>query len=150
MNATAAELIRQMAEGRVSRDQLNGMVGQLVAHDPVLSQIVQFMQQRAPEVIDAEPLHDASERQRERGRARLQALLADLEALSARAARVADALGACICLGEEACCPHCRGRGVPGTFPVDGELFARLVQPAVQKVFSPGTRSDAEERKDKQ
>jgi hypothetical protein len=157
VSVDAADLLRQLSEGRMSGDGLNAIVGRMVAHDPMLSQLLQLMQQQQQQqqqqpaqVIDAPPELDELQRRRARGRARLEAMLAEIETLSARVLRVADALGACVCLGEEADCPRCRGRGVPGTFAIDRPLFDRLIQPAVDRLFNPATRSVALKREDKQ
>lgn len=47
---------------------------------------------------------------------------------------MALALGACpSCWGEDPDCPDCRGKGAPGSFTPDEELFSELVQPAVRR-----------------
>lgn len=54
----------------------------------------------------------------------------------------ADALGACPeCFGTNSRCPECRGRGQPGAFEPDRDLYNEWIRPAVQNHQS--IRADA-------
>jgi len=139
-----SDLLRQMAEGKLTEEQVRGMMGRLVENDPVLSQVLQVMQrQRQAAPVDPEPeSSSATATRRARARARLEALLGELDELSRRMRRVARALGACECLGDEPDCERCHGSGAPGTFPIDRRLFAYLVQPAIDQQSNPMANSN--------
>lgn len=57
-----------------------------------------------------------------------------LDRLSVRNQRVARALGACTCFGEDVACEECGGRGAPGWRLPDRQLFEAVVRPALHKV----------------
>lgn len=62
-------------------------------------------------------------------------LRTELGALRARSDTLAYALGACpACWGDELGCEVCGGRGRPGAWPPDPELFAEFVQPALRRL----------------
>jgi hypothetical protein len=64
----------------------------------------------------------------------LRRLYAEVESLRARAAVLADALGACkLCWGEDITCPACRGRGYPGGRSPRGDLFESFIAPAIRR-----------------
>ncbi len=52
--------------------------------------------------------------------------------LSRRNEFLASALGACRCWGRSADCPHCGGRGRPGSFNVDESAFNEVVLPLIR------------------
>jgi hypothetical protein len=54
--------------------------------------------------------------------------------LRVRNSRVARALGACDCFGEDVGCVECGGRGAPGWRLPDRGQFEAIVRPALQKV----------------
>jgi hypothetical protein len=54
--------------------------------------------------------------------------------LQARNRRVARALGACSCFGEDDACAACGGRGAPGWRLPDRGQFEAIVRPALQKI----------------
>lgn len=60
-------------------------------------------------------------------------MAAELDELRFRNGALAEALGACPnCWGETPECSECGGQGSPGSFPVDPELFAAVVEPVVR------------------
>lgn len=60
---------------------------------------------------------------------------AELEALRQRNDALAAALGAChLCFGEDAWCPHCGGRGLPGSRRPDAVSFKRYLRPLLLRL----------------
>ena len=57
-----------------------------------------------------------------------------VEQLRARNARVALALGACDCFGDDVTCARCGGRGAPGWQVPDRSHFEATIRPALTKV----------------
>jgi len=57
-----------------------------------------------------------------------------LDSLQARNQRVARALGACECFGEDITCAYCAGRGSSGWKLPDRQEFEALVRPTLRKV----------------
>lgn len=47
---------------------------------------------------------------------------------------LAKALGACDCWGRDNRCPSCKGKGEPGYFKPEKELFNELILPALKQV----------------
>lgn len=48
---------------------------------------------------------------------------------------MAHALGACVyCMGEDASCKACRGKGKPGAFEPDEALFRQWIAPALRRM----------------
>jgi hypothetical protein len=77
------------------------------------------------------------------------AALAELAILRERSDALAQALGACEhCWGADGSCRGCRGRGGPGAFLPDADLFAELVLPAFRRLRRQQTRSPTAERSD--
>lgn len=65
-----------------------------------------------------------------------QSLLKNLELMIARNDSLADALGACPdCFGEDKHCNNCRGFGRPGYYEVNPAMFARYIQPFLEKLI---------------
>lgn len=60
------------------------------------------------------------------------ALLAHYDELLACNQRLAGALGACDCWGEDETCPVCHGAGGPGWCAPDRRLFEMYVSPALR------------------
>jgi hypothetical protein len=128
---------------------VESMLASLAEDNPNLQAVLRIMEARAAraEAEDAEEHVDellaeqaASEAaaralRREQSRARVAALLAELEELQARNETLAAALGACPeCWGRQLGCAGCGGRGVPGHVAVDRQLFRVWVAPAVRAV----------------
>jgi hypothetical protein len=66
-------------------------------------------------------------------REQLDEITADVGRLHDTLETVAAALGACpVCLGADAACLLCRGRGVPGSLPPDPVAFDQIALPAVR------------------
>jgi hypothetical protein len=64
---------------------------------------------------------------------RLEEVTADVGRLQDTLETVAAALGACpVCLGADAGCLLCRGRGTPGSLPPDPLAFDQVALPAVR------------------
>lgn len=57
-----------------------------------------------------------------------------IEQLRIRNARMALAVGACECFGDDVSCPHCAGSGAPGWRLPDRSHFTAMVRPAMEKV----------------
>jgi uncharacterized protein YciW len=57
-----------------------------------------------------------------------------LEQVRARNRRLARALGACDCFGEDSACGQCGGRGSPGWRLPDRQEFEATVRPTLQKI----------------
>jgi hypothetical protein len=89
----------------------------------LIESLIELLQARA-----AAPDEEMEER-RARRREHLRQLNETARALAEHNAWLATALGACGCWGSDPDCPACRGRGGPGTAPVDREAFAAVVAP---------------------
>lgn len=48
--------------------------------------------------------------------------------------RLASALGACECLGENPICPLCQGKGIPGSRKIEEKPFFQYVYPLIQRI----------------
>ncbi|MEQ1564146.1 MAG: hypothetical protein ABMA64_00820 [Myxococcota bacterium] len=127
MNEQMVALLGQLASGADPRL----LLGQLVGDDPRLQPLLEQLSRPAAHVIDHEdiPAPPTDPDRRARGRARLEALLRDLEELTERNARLARALGACECFGIPGC-DACGGHGRPGFYRIDDRLYDQLVRPA--------------------
>lgn len=67
-------------------------------------------------------------------RQKVDDMYAELEELRARNDMLAAALGACyLCWGDDSKCEVCGGKGYPGFFPADKQLFRSFVMPAVYR-----------------
>jgi hypothetical protein len=53
--------------------------------------------------------------------------------LSDKNAMLSAALGACVCWGENAACPNCRGRGRPGFYSLNVDMLRELFAPLAKK-----------------
>lgn len=137
--------------GANSLDPLSALKAQLAAQaqsNPGLALLLQLMEQRpaaAPEerrgeedagaTIHASPAEEWM-------RADMQVLVRGAEQLSAevdklrqRTDALAAALGAChLCFGEDAWCPHCGGRGKPGSRRPEPCAFTCYVRPVLQRM----------------
>lgn len=138
MSDALQTVIERLSQGADPSALLREMVGGDPRLQPLLEQLG-----RPPvrDVIDAEQVAppEPDPERRARGRARLQALLRELDELSERNARLARALGACECFGSPDC-DSCGGRGRPGFYPVDERLFDAWVRPALRRRPTPTGR----------
>ncbi|GAA0920734.1 hypothetical protein [Virgisporangium aurantiacum] len=135
-----AALIKQHLAGGASVQE---SLGRLTESDPDLAPIAQILMQREEQLrseLAEEERDDLQEQELADRRMRAAALrehldgiTAEVDALRARLADAADALGACrICFGDDRGCPWCGGRGRPGFMPPDPDGFDRLVLPALR------------------
>jgi len=95
---------------------------------------------RAADVLDADPpgAHGLGPAMQADLRVLVQGsqqLAAELAVLQERNDALAAALGAChLCFGADAWCPHCGGRGLPGSQRPEATAFARYVRPLLQRL----------------
>jgi hypothetical protein len=120
------ELVQSAKAGR--KLDMAALVRQLAPDDPRVAQMLDALASgqadpapRAPEP-DVEPPREIARLTREAAR------LARLNE------RLAQALGACVCWGEDPACPDCAGEGSPGCYFVDRRLFAYFVRPALEQL----------------
>jgi hypothetical protein len=73
-----------------------------------------------------------SKQTKERIRRKIIEMQVELEELRHRNEVFAHALGACVCWGNDPECVECGGRGGPGYFEVNQELFEEFVKPAIK------------------
>ncbi|MBF2062895.1 MAG: hypothetical protein IGS39_00440 [Calothrix sp. C42_A2020_038] len=67
-------------------------------------------------------------------RQKVNDMYAELEELRARNDMLAAALGACyLCWGDNSTCEMCEGKGYPGFFSPDKQLFRQFVMPVVYR-----------------
>lgn len=75
-------------------------------------------------------------------REKLDDIYGELEELQERNDSLAEALGAChLCWGEDLECEACGGRGSPGTYSPDADMFRHYVRPAIQHLQNQQTRA---------
>lgn len=125
----------------------NALLSQLDSSDPTVALLAQFLANRNAETTDSDsddrPSPEEWEQMQQqldklsiaqrRLQSRLEILTLELEALQLRNDTLAAAMGACyLCWGTDPHCSFCRGKGLPGTFPLDIERFIELVVPAVR------------------
>jgi hypothetical protein len=120
------------------------LLTQLTEGDPRLQALARYLARQANAQAEAEreaeeewePTAEqprADPRRRSELRRAVDRLLAEVAELRERNDHLADALGACyLCWGEDPACPHCRGRGGPGSGPPDRALFATWIAPALR------------------
>jgi hypothetical protein len=124
---------------------LEQMMGTQFADNPQMQAMMAMMQQNNA-AQQAQKEQEASELEKysallrkavakiDRLTARIGELEAELEEAEQFEGDIALALGACpLCWGSAHNCRSCRGRGKPGFFHHDPELYAAYVQPVVQK-----------------
>lgn len=124
---------------------LEQMLGQQFSENPQMQALLTMMQQNnAAQENQREAEQSEVERYKillkkaiakiDRLTQRIADLEADLESAGHFEEDIAVALGACpLCWGEEVQCRSCRGRGKPGYFPHEPELFAYFIQPALSQ-----------------
>jgi hypothetical protein len=139
------------APGANSPDPLGALKAQLAAQaqsNPGLAVLLQLMEQRPAAVAEERRAEEDAgatihvSPDDERMRADMQVLVQGAEQLSAEVDRLrqrtdalAAALGAChLCFGEDAWCPHCGGRGKPGSRRPEPCAFSRYVRPVLQRM----------------
>ena len=144
MTPELASLLQQHLAGTPTSETLAALAGD----DPQLSAIAQFLAQRERQLEDelrdgdlGEDGDDGDDPVVITGYdSRVEVLRDQVDHLASELARiqstldtVSGALGACpACLGADASCPLCRGRGVPGSLPPDPAAFDLVVLPAVR------------------
>lgn len=156
MDADVAALLQKhLAGGATTAETLAAVAGD----DPGMAQMAQLLAQREaalqaeleaaqaaePDEPDDEPVaielqaallnrvQEEAQRREDLLRGHIDALAAEVERLQETVDLVSSGLGACpSCLGGDARCPLCRGRGVPGSLPPDPQAFDRVVLPAVR------------------
>ena len=134
-----------MAQGNLSMEQLIDQI-----KDPQTKMMAQMMAKRQtesspPAQRNARTLPPAVEVMRQDIRELIrinkeliqkqQSLDRRYEQLRIQNATVASALGACVCWGQDAACPVCRGDGRPGTQDVNQEAFGELIAPFFQTLM---------------
>ena len=115
----------------------------LADEDPQLAAITQALalrEQQAESAAEEDALAEAELAASEQAATRFAVLQERLEEVTADVGRLQDtletvaaALGACpVCLGADAGCLLCRGRGSPGSLPPDPVAFDQMALPAVR------------------
>jgi hypothetical protein len=130
-------LLQSLASG--ATDPLSLLLSQISANAPndlsvgMMSSLLQRRDPPAPEV-DEEAKAEAAARLEELS-SMVEKLYAEVETLRSRSVVIAAALGACyVCFGTDLLCPHCSGRGRPGSRPPRPEAYRAYVAPAVMRV----------------
>ena len=126
---------------------LDQTLTRLTEEDPQLAAVAQLLAQREQSLeadLEQQEREDEQERLRaaeeesrrqvtQRLHEHIEALTGELERLRQSVEILGLGLGACpSCLGTDAECPLCHGRGLPGSLPPDQAEFDRLVLPAVR------------------
>jgi hypothetical protein len=127
----------------------------LADDNPQLAAITQALalrEQQAESAAEEDALAEAELAASEQADARYAMLQERLEEITADVGRLQDtleavaaALGACpVCLGVDAACLLCRGRGTPGSLPPDPAAFDQVALPAVRaRAFARSRHLDA-------
>jgi hypothetical protein len=120
------------------QDLLLARINQRPQEDPLRDVVAQMLaQRRAPA---SKPKADPH--------ALLRAARDALNAMQARSAVIAAALGGCgLCWGEELECPECKGAGRPGWRAPDPAAFETWVAPAIRAAARGAGESSDPERK---
>lgn len=109
------------------------MLSQAGINDPVQISRLQLMANllNQSNSRSSEEKHSQN-RRREEIKRKILRLQEEHRNLSERNNNIAEALGACrLCWGEDSSCDFCRGRGSPGFFPLDEELFEYYITPVL-------------------
>jgi hypothetical protein len=123
-------------------DPLSLILSQMAANAPDdqnLALMSQLIQQRRAAEQASDPEEESRREETETRLAELSGMVERLyreaEALRARSAELADAVGACpVCFGADLLCPKCGGRGRPGSRPPRPDAYRVYVLPAVARV----------------
>ncbi|MGZ3183106.1 MAG: hypothetical protein ACXU8N_11760 [Telluria sp.] len=121
-------------------DPMAMMLAQVEQSNPQAAAIVRALQERSRAAAPA-PAEEEDEDSCRIARADLEQLqaaaaqaLQDIEALRARQAELAAALGACpLCFGSDPACLECGGRGQPGALAPEPAAFRTHVLPALRR-----------------
>jgi hypothetical protein len=139
------QLLSALAAGTSGNVALQGLLSQLGDADPTVGLLAQYLAQRQAQESSGEDNVDSefpgdsagSEQSREMAQAldqlrgNVNDMYSELQILRERNDALAAALGAChLCWGDDLECPVCRGRGLPGYFLPDSEMFLEYVAPA--------------------
>jgi hypothetical protein len=126
-------------QGTLEPNSFMEMLDNLGINDPRLRLVAEMMgKQRSKESV--QPSLEETLAKKRRTLARIEKLVQQNSALQEenrllqeRLALLAEALGACPhCWGEDQSCTICRGRGAPGSFFPNRDVFAAYVLPAVR------------------
>jgi len=109
------------------------LMHELGKSDPSLAKRLELMQTLFERYSGARSQPSEVE-QRQLSHARVRALHKRGRALHALCARLADALGACACFGENPKCRNCSGNGRPGVRDPDPRAFEVFVMPALERL----------------
>ncbi len=115
------------------------MLAELGEQNPKMKLITTYLAgQQAEETVEEEPPHLQMKKKKKRPlsqlRKKIDNMRMELEDLRERNDTLAAALGACyLCWGEDRECPECNGKGRPGFFTPDTELFTEFVAPALNR-----------------
>lgn len=135
--------LETVLQKRLAGASLSEALAGLTDDNPQLAALTQALalrDQQAQTDADEDDLADfplAADEQADQRYAVLQdqfaAIVDDVARLQDTLQTVAAALGACpVCLGADAGCPLCRGRGAPGSLPPDPVAFDQVALPAVR------------------
>jgi hypothetical protein len=130
---------------RDTREMFQGMLSELGNNDPQMKLMAAYLARQQEENFEDEDENDddgpglRAKKKKKPSLAHLRNLVNDmymeLEDLREKNDNLAAALGACyLCWGEDPECQECSGRGQPGFFAPDENLFAEFVIPALKKM----------------
>lgn len=150
-----AALLQTLASGAALPDPKEWMA-RMAADNPTLGALAEYMARRR-ELEQAEEADAAATAAQEEAlaakvrhalramRRKIDTMDVELTALRARNDELAAALGACyLCWGEDPGCPVCGGKGRPGHFAPDRQLFDRHATPAARRLRRPGDHEPKE------
>jgi hypothetical protein len=137
MDELQRALLAQLGGGgdATAMPSLPDLVERSLGDDPMAAALVDALRRRQAAEAVAEPEDEEPSALADPEVADLlERLYAELEALRARTAALADALGACPrCFGDDLVCPVCRGRGRPGGREPHPRRFDEMIVPAVRR-----------------
>jgi hypothetical protein len=110
------------------------LMQELGNRDPALAKRFELMQALLGQQGASRPEGRAEIERRSLVRERIRAMRQKGRELENLCARLADALGACHCFGENASCRDCSGSGCPGALVPDLSAFERFVMPALERL----------------